>query len=114
MKACSSVIMRSSLKEERLGSLRQRLEIQCDGSCLDHQDALRHLWQVAYPNREIPPLKYELWKEMGWQGCDPSIDFRILSKRCYTRKKIYNQQSWNSVPGIAWRRFRKLERELSL
>lgn len=115
MKVCSSVIMCSSLKEERLGSLRQRLAIQFDGSCLDHQvplyidydyffiffhrtlylqpfvkdhqaplqtdrfmlqDALRHLWRVAYPNREIPPLKSELWKEMGWQGCDPSTDFR--------------------------------------
>lgn len=71
-----NLICLSPLQEERLGSLRQRLAIQFDGSCLDHQDALRHLWRVAYPNREIPPLKSELWKEMGWQGCDPSTDFR--------------------------------------
>lgn len=40
------------------------------------QDALKQLWRLAYPNREIPPLKSELWKEMGWQGSDPSTDFR--------------------------------------
>lgn len=40
------------------------------------QNALIELWELAYPNRETPPLKSELWKEMGWQGCDPSTDFR--------------------------------------
>ncbi|CBI29161.3 unnamed protein product, partial [Vitis vinifera] len=40
------------------------------------QDALRELWILAYPGRELPSLKSELWKEMGWQGTDPSIDFR--------------------------------------
>ncbi|URE26158.1 ELMO/CED-12 family, partial [Musa troglodytarum] len=39
-------------------------------------DALKQLWRLAYPNREVPPLKSESWKEMGWQGCDPSTDFR--------------------------------------
>ncbi|WOK96322.1 hypothetical protein Cni_G05029 [Canna indica] len=66
----------SPLQEERLRSLRQRLEVQFDGSRLEHQDALRQLWCLSYPNRDIPPLKSELWKEMGWQGCDPSTDFR--------------------------------------
>ncbi|KAG1338251.1 ELMO domain-containing protein A [Cocos nucifera] len=40
------------------------------------EDALKQLWRLAYPNREIPPLKSDLWKEMGWQGSDPSTDFR--------------------------------------
>ena len=40
------------------------------------QDALRELWILAYPGRELPSLKSELWKEMGWQGTDPSTDFR--------------------------------------
>jgi len=43
---------------------------------MEHQDALRQLWRLAYPEREVPPLKSELWKEMGWQGTDPSTDFR--------------------------------------
>ena len=38
---------------------------------------MRQLWRLAYPTREIPPLKSELWKEMGWQGTDPSTDFRF-------------------------------------
>ncbi|CAK9147082.1 unnamed protein product [Ilex paraguariensis] len=40
------------------------------------QDALKQLWRLAYPDRDLPPLKSELWKEMGWQGPDPSTDFR--------------------------------------
>lgn len=44
------------------------------------QDALKQLWKLAYPDRELPSLKSELWKEMGWQGSDPSTDFRYLSK----------------------------------
>ncbi|KAK9188146.1 hypothetical protein WN944_019545 [Citrus x changshan-huyou] len=64
------------LQEERLRYLRQRLEVPFDGSQVEHQDALKQLWRLAYPGRELPPLKSELWKEMGWQGTDPSTDFR--------------------------------------
>ncbi|XP_043702790.1 ELMO domain-containing protein A-like [Telopea speciosissima] len=66
----------SPLQEERLKSLQQRLEVPFDGSRLEHQDALKQLWRLAYPDRELPSLKSELWKEMGWQGPDPSTDFR--------------------------------------
>ncbi|XP_019706354.1 uncharacterized protein [Elaeis guineensis] len=66
----------SPLQEERLRNLRQRLEVPFDISQADHQDALKQLWGLAYPNRDIPPLKSDLWKEMGWQGSDPSTDFR--------------------------------------
>ncbi|RVW20581.1 ELMO domain-containing protein A [Vitis vinifera] len=61
---------------ERLRNMQQRLEVPFDGSCVEHQDALRELWSLAYPGRELPSLKSELWKEMGWQGTDPSTDFR--------------------------------------
>ncbi|XP_010525005.1 PREDICTED: ELMO domain-containing protein B-like [Tarenaya hassleriana] len=66
----------SPLQEERLKNLQRRLEVPFDGSQSEHQDALRQLWRLAYPHRELPPLKSELWKEMGWQGTDPSTDFR--------------------------------------
>lgn len=66
----------SPLREERLRNLRQRLEVSFDNTCLDHQDSLKQLWMLAFPDRELPPLKSELWKEMGWQGTDPSTDFR--------------------------------------
>ncbi|PKA65615.1 hypothetical protein AXF42_Ash020545 [Apostasia shenzhenica] len=66
----------SPLQEERLQNLKQRLKVPFDGSSGDHQDALIQLWRLAYPDRETPPLKSELWKEMGWQGSDPSTDFR--------------------------------------
>ncbi|OAY44501.1 ELMO domain-containing protein A isoform X2 [Manihot esculenta] len=66
----------SPLQEERLGNLRRRLGVPFDGSQVEHQDALKLLWRLAYPGRELPELKSELWKEMGWQGSDPSTDFR--------------------------------------
>lgn len=40
------------------------------------QEALRALWQVAFPEEELRGLISEQWKEMGWQGKDPSSDFR--------------------------------------
>ncbi|KAG0466421.1 hypothetical protein HPP92_018001 [Vanilla planifolia] len=63
-------------QEERLRILKQRLDIPFNGSYADHQDALKQLWKLAYPERKLPPLKSELWKEMGWQSADPSTDFR--------------------------------------
>ncbi|XP_020219468.1 ELMO domain-containing protein B [Cajanus cajan] len=66
----------SPLQEERLRSLRRRIEVPFDGSKVEHQDALKQLWKLAYPDRELPSLKSDLWKEMGWQGSDPSTDFR--------------------------------------
>ncbi|KAI3790233.1 hypothetical protein L2E82_03124 [Cichorium intybus] len=30
------------------------------------QAAHRQIWSSAYPNRELPGLKSEVWKEMGW------------------------------------------------
>ncbi|KAF3652216.1 putative ankyrin repeat and ELMO domain-containing protein D-like isoform 2 [Capsicum annuum] len=66
----------SPLQEARLKHLKQRLAIPFDGSSSDHQDALRQLWRLSYPDRPLPSLKSELWKEMGWQGSDPSTDFR--------------------------------------
>ncbi|XP_004493260.1 uncharacterized protein [Cicer arietinum] len=66
----------SPVQEERLRNLRQRLEVPFDGSKTQHQDALLQLWKLAYPDRELPSLKSDLWKEMGWQGLDPSTDFR--------------------------------------
>ncbi|CAN6443142.1 unnamed protein product [Victoria cruziana] len=66
----------SPLQEERLRLLQQRIGVPFDGSRIDHQDALKQLWRLAYSSRELPSLKSEAWKEMGWQGCDPSTDFR--------------------------------------
>ncbi|TVU27177.1 hypothetical protein EJB05_29764 [Eragrostis curvula] len=66
----------SPIQEERLKLLRQRLDVPYDCDCLKHQDALKELWRLAYPDRELPPLKSDVWKEMGWQNSDPSTDFR--------------------------------------
>ncbi|KAD3336201.1 hypothetical protein R6Q59_028569 [Mikania micrantha] len=69
-------LLLTPLQESRLRTLQKRLEVPFDGSSLEHQDALKELWRLAYPNRELPGLKSEVWKDMGWQGNDPSTDFR--------------------------------------
>ncbi|XP_006375164.3 uncharacterized protein LOC18105081 isoform X3 [Populus trichocarpa] len=40
------------------------------------QEALKALWNAAFPEEELHGLISEQWKEMGWQGKDPSTDFR--------------------------------------
>lgn len=66
----------SPLQEDRLEKLQQRLAIPFDGAVLQHQDALKALWRAAFPERVMPGLVSPQWKEMGWQGNDPSTDFR--------------------------------------
>ncbi|URD88257.1 ELMO CED-12 family protein [Musa troglodytarum] len=39
-------------------------------------EALWALWYYAYPGVELHGLISNQWKEMGWQGKDPSTDFR--------------------------------------
>ncbi|MCO5560060.1 hypothetical protein L7F22_013666 [Adiantum nelumboides] len=64
------------LQEERLGTLQGRIEVPFDGTYLWHQDALRELWAASFPDRQLIDLVSEQWKDMGWQGKDPSTDFR--------------------------------------
>ncbi|XP_047951147.1 ELMO domain-containing protein C-like isoform X3 [Salvia hispanica] len=40
------------------------------------QEALKALWHAAFPEEQLHGLMSEQWKEMGWQGKDPSTDFR--------------------------------------
>ncbi|KAK6922395.1 ELMO domain [Dillenia turbinata] len=63
-------------KEERLTRLKHRMKANFDASKPDHQEALRGLWSAAYPGEELHGLITNQWKEMGWQGRDPSTDFR--------------------------------------
>ena len=43
------------------------------------QEALRALWVAAFPNVALRGLISEQWKDMGWQGPNPSTDFRYIS-----------------------------------
>ncbi|XP_019239896.1 PREDICTED: ELMO domain-containing protein A isoform X3 [Nicotiana attenuata] len=40
------------------------------------QEALQALWNAAFPNVKLKSLISEQWKDMGWQGANPSTDFR--------------------------------------
>ncbi|XP_011621522.1 ELMO domain-containing protein A isoform X2 [Amborella trichopoda] len=64
------------LQEECLQRLQSRIEVTYDSSRPEHQEALRALWNAAFPDEELRGLISEQWKEMGWQGKDPSTDFR--------------------------------------
>ncbi|XP_028790440.1 ELMO domain-containing protein A-like isoform X2 [Neltuma alba] len=63
-------------QEECLQRLQNRIDVPYDSSVLEHQEALRALWNIAFPEEELHGLISEQWKEMGWQGKDPSTDFR--------------------------------------
>ncbi|KAJ6988768.1 uncharacterized protein [Populus alba] len=63
-------------QEERFKRLKHRMKVYFDASRPDHQDALRALWSATYPDQELNGLISDQWKEMGWQGRDPSTDFR--------------------------------------
>ncbi|XP_038713187.1 ELMO domain-containing protein A-like isoform X3 [Tripterygium wilfordii] len=70
----------SPLQEQRLQKLHERLQMPFDETSTDHQEALRALWNAAFPNVFLKGLISEQWKEMGWQGSNPSTDFRLLFK----------------------------------
>ncbi|XP_009787028.1 uncharacterized protein LOC107763718 isoform X3 [Nicotiana tabacum] len=63
-------------QEERLRRLQERLGVPFDETRLDHQEALQALWNAAFPNVKLKSLISEQWKDMGWQGANPSTDFR--------------------------------------
>ncbi|KAG8391498.1 hypothetical protein BUALT_Bualt01G0194000 [Buddleja alternifolia] len=63
-------------QEESLQRLQNRIDVAYDSSVPEHQEALRALWNAAFPGEELRGLISEQWKEMGWQGKDPSTDFR--------------------------------------
>lgn len=60
----------------RLTKLASRASVTYDPEVESHVNLLRQLWSLAFPNRSLPSLKCEEWKEMGWQGTDPATDFR--------------------------------------
>ncbi|XP_057796467.1 uncharacterized protein LOC131012546 isoform X2 [Salvia miltiorrhiza] len=64
------------MQEERLQSLKQRLGVPYDETRSEHQEALQALWDAAFPDVKLKGLVSEQWKDMGWQGANPSTDFR--------------------------------------
>ncbi|KAL8511014.1 hypothetical protein ACS0TY_017732 [Phlomoides rotata] len=69
------------IQEERLQKLQERLGVPYDATRADHQEALQALWDAAFPNVRLKGLISEQWKDMGWQGANPSTDFRLLLKQ---------------------------------
>ncbi|THG13676.1 hypothetical protein TEA_007415 [Camellia sinensis var. sinensis] len=59
-----------------LQRLQERLYVPFDETRADHQKALRELWCAAFPDVSLRGLISEQWKDMGWQGANPSTDFR--------------------------------------
>ncbi|KAK8477682.1 hypothetical protein V6N12_042635 [Hibiscus sabdariffa] len=66
------------IQVQRLQKLQERIRIPFDETRPDHQEALKELWHIAFPNVALKGLISEQWKEMGWQGPNPSTDFREL------------------------------------
>ncbi|KAG5374738.1 hypothetical protein BRARA_J00196 [Brassica rapa] len=66
----------SPLQEERLQKLQDRLLVPFEETRIDHQESLKALWNASFPNINLTGLVTEQWKDMGWQGPNPSTDFR--------------------------------------
>ncbi|XP_021902430.1 ELMO domain-containing protein B isoform X2 [Carica papaya] len=66
----------SPLQEQRLLRLQERLHMPFDETRPGHQEALRTLWCAAFPDVALKGMISEQWKDMGWQGPNPSTDFR--------------------------------------
>ncbi|KAJ1379992.1 ELMO domain [Sesbania bispinosa] len=66
----------SPVEEERLQRLQERLQVPYDETRPDHQESLRALWHCSFPNVSLSGLISDQWKDMGWQGPNPSTDFR--------------------------------------
>ncbi|KAI7751864.1 hypothetical protein M8C21_003372, partial [Ambrosia artemisiifolia] len=64
------------VQEARYQNLHERADVLFDETRVDHQKALQELWSLAYPNVTLEGLISEQWKEMGWQGVNPSLDIR--------------------------------------
>lgn len=47
------------------------------------------MWNAAFPEEELHSLISEQWKEMGWQGKDPSTDFRYLLSSRFCTAEIF-------------------------
>lgn len=66
----------SLVQSARLEELQCRVGVPFDQSNALHQEGLRELWDLAFPGSMYPGPKDPKWKDMGWQGTDPTTDFR--------------------------------------
>ncbi|XP_019445111.1 PREDICTED: ELMO domain-containing protein 2-like [Lupinus angustifolius] len=66
----------SPVEEEKLQRLQEQLQVPYDETSSDHQEALRTLWHCSFPNVCLSGLISDQWKDIGWQGPNPSTDFR--------------------------------------
>mmetsp|Transcript_34876 Transcript_34876/g.76228 ORF Transcript_34876/g.76228 Transcript_34876/m.76228 type:complete len:289 (+) Transcript_34876:275-1141(+) len=69
-------VVLSDIQYRRLQDLWERIRIPYDSNNEEHQEELRRLWKLAFPDKPLPAMKTPLWKDMGWQGEDPATDFR--------------------------------------
>ncbi|OIW10799.1 hypothetical protein TanjilG_27745 [Lupinus angustifolius] len=68
-------------QEEKLQRLQEQLQVPYDETSSDHQEALRTLWHCSFPNVCLSGLISDQWKDIGWQGPNPSTDFRLMLKK---------------------------------
>ncbi|XP_019453717.1 PREDICTED: ELMO domain-containing protein A isoform X1 [Lupinus angustifolius] len=66
----------SPVEEKSLQRLQERLQVPYDETHPNHQEALIALWHCSFPNVSLSGLISDQWKDMGWQGPNPSTDFR--------------------------------------
>ncbi|KAK1419967.1 hypothetical protein QVD17_29432 [Tagetes erecta] len=109
---------RICVNEERVRRLKNRTKVYFDPTLLEHQEALRVLWSSTFPDQKLDGLISDQWKKMGWQGKDPSTDFRgagfislenllffaktfSISFQCLIRKQGLKDAAWEYPFAVA-------------
>lgn len=59
-----------------IAEVESRRRIQCNSDNLDHDQLLRQLWYCLRPNDRLQGLVSRQWPLIGFQGDDPTTDFR--------------------------------------
>lgn len=63
-------------QKHKLLELKSSREISYNKSNPEHEDLLKKLWTLTYPNVKLDSRVSEQWKQLGFQGTDPATDFR--------------------------------------
>ncbi|SPT20706.1 unnamed protein product [Triticum aestivum] len=71
---------------------------------VDQLEELKALWCAFFPGTDLWGITSEEWKEIGWQGTDPSTGFRwrlrLLGKFVILRHDLSGRQDPTTASSI--------------
>jgi ELMO domain-containing protein len=71
-----SILFKINLKREKINKFKEYITEPYDEKNEKHEKLLMLLWKVCFPNVELKNRISNQWKDIGFQGTNPSTDFR--------------------------------------